>query len=100
MIYVTQLVYVRPGQEEAFDQFEEIAIPIIGKYNGRMTLRVRPDDGSFIEAGIEKPYEIHLVEFDSEEDFQRFVGDEERKKVLYLKDRAIRSSILIRGERL
>ncbi len=100
MIYITQLIYIQPGEEESFDQFEAIAIPIIAKYNGELLLRVRPDDRSFIEPGIERPYEIHLVRFDAEEDFQRFMRDEERKSVLHLKDRSIRSSVLIRGERL
>jgi uncharacterized protein (DUF1330 family) len=100
MIYITQLVYVIEGQEEIFHQFEEIAIPIIRKYNGRLTLRVRPDSESFIESNIEKPYEIHLVEFDTQEDFDQFKKDEERKTFLHLKEKSIRSSLLIQGKKL
>lgn len=100
MICITQLIYIEPGEEKSFDQFESIAIPIIAKYNGKLLLRVRPDDSSFIEPGVERPYEIHLVGFDAEEDFQRFMRDEERNSVLHLKDRSIKSSVLIRGERL
>ena len=44
MIYLTQLIYIKEGQEEVFHQFEDIAIPAISKYNGRLLLRVRPDD--------------------------------------------------------
>jgi hypothetical protein len=68
-----------------FHQFEEIAIPTILKYNGRLLLRVRPTGNTFIEHYIEKPHEIHLVEFDSEQDFDNFNQDEERKKYLHLK---------------
>ena len=100
MIYVLQLIYVKEGQEEIFDQFEDIAIPIISRYNGRLLLRVRPDENSFIENQIDKPYEIHLVEFDSERDFKNFTLDEERKKFLHLKDHSIRTSILIQGTKL
>lgn len=100
MIYITQLIYVIPGQESVFHQFEDIAIPLIAKYNGRLLLRVRPNDPSFVEHQIEKPYEIHLVEFGSEQDFENFKKDDERKKFLYLKEQSITSSILIQGSKL
>lgn len=100
MIYITQLIYVIEGQEEVFHQFEDMAIPIILKYNGRLTLRVRPENDAIIERSIEKPYEIHLVEFDTQEDFDNFKKDEERKKFLHLKEKSIQSSILIQGRSL
>ena len=49
MIFITQLVYTREGQENIFHQFEDIAIPVILKYNGRLLLRVRPTEDAFIE---------------------------------------------------
>ena len=100
MIYVTQLIYVIAGQENVFHQFEDVAIPIISKYNGRLLLRVRPANDSYIENQIDKPYEIHLVEFDSEQDFKNFMLDEERKKFLHLKEQSIKASVLIQGTKL
>jgi uncharacterized protein (DUF1330 family) len=100
MIYITQLIYIIAGQENIFHQFEDIAIPIISKYNGRLLLRVRPSENSFIEHPIDRPYEIHLVEFDTEQDFENFKQDEERKKFLHLKEQSIRGSILIQGNKL
>ncbi|MBU2907477.1 hypothetical protein KO529_21935 [Arenibacter algicola] len=100
MIYITQLIYVIAGQEEIFHQFEDIAIPIILKYNGRLTLRIRPSEESIIEKNMEKPYEIHLVEFNTQEDFDNFKKDEERRKFLHLKEKSIKSSILIQGTKL
>ncbi|MBM1106201.1 hypothetical protein JQC67_08640 [Aurantibacter crassamenti] len=100
MIYITQLIYIIEGQEEVFHQFEEMAIPTILKYNGRLTLRIRPQNDSVIERNIEKPYEIHLVEFDSQADFDNFKNDEERKKFLHLKEQSIKSSIMIQGTKL
>ena len=100
MIHITQLIYIVPGQEKVFDQFESIAIPIIAKYNGRLLFRVRPTDHAFIEHSIDKPYEIHLVEFDAEQDFENFKKDEERKKFLHLKEQSIKESILIYGRKL
>lgn len=100
MIYITQLIYLKPGQEAVFDEFEAIAIPIISKYNGKMLLRIRPTEENFIEGDMERPYEIHLTEVESEADLQNFMQDEERKKFLHLKEESIRSAILYKGERL
>ncbi len=100
MIYITQLIYLIAGQEKIFDQFEDIAIPIIAKYNGRLLVRVRPTENSFIGPSSDKPYEIHLVEFDTEQDFENFKKDEERKKFLHLKEQSIKASILIQGTKL
>lgn len=100
MIYITQLIYIQQEQEKVFHEFEDVAIPIISKYNGRLLLRIRPQENSFIENKIDKPYEIHLVEFDNEEDFKNFMHDEERKKFLHLKERSVKSSILFKGTEL
>jgi uncharacterized protein (DUF1330 family) len=100
MIYITQLIYIKGDQEMVFHQFEDIAIPIIAKYNGQLLLRVRPETNSYIEVSIEKPYEIHLIQFESEDDFQQFMQDPERKKFLHLKEQSIRSAILIKGQTL
>lgn len=100
MIYITQLIYLIAGQEPVFDQFEDIAIPLISKYNGRLLFRVRPEEHSFIEHHIDRPYEIHLVEFDTEQDFENFKQDEERKRFLHLKEQSIKASILIQGTKI
>ena len=100
MIYITQLIYLIPGKEKIFNEFEDIAIPVISRYNGRLLLRIRPDDNSFIEYHTDKPYEIHLVSFESEQDFENFKQDKERKEYLHLKEQSIKASILIQGTKL
>lgn len=98
MIYITQLIYIKENEELVFNQFEEIAIPIISKYNGQLLLRTRPEANSYIEANIEKPYEIHLISFGSDDDFRQFLQDPERKRFLHLKEQSIRSVMLIKGQ--
>lgn len=100
MYYITQLIYIQEGKEQTFDEFENFAIPIIAKYGGKLLLRLRPDKNAFIEHHIEKPYEMHLVEFNTEEDFNLFMKDEERKSFLNLKEASIRSVWLIVGNRI
>jgi hypothetical protein len=97
MIYITQLIYIKEGQEAAFYQFEQVALPLIAKYNGNLMLRVQPTK---LEGSMETPFEIHLVSFETEEDFLRFMQDEERKKFLHLKEQVIRSVVLLRGTAL
>lgn len=97
MIYITQLIYIKEGKEEIFDQFESVAIPLISRYNGTLLLRLRPPAEAYIEAAVEKPYEIHLVSFEAEDDFRAFMMDEERKKFLHLKEDSIRLSQIIKG---
>jgi hypothetical protein len=101
MIYITQLIYINEGQEDAFNEFEAKAIPIIANYKGELVLRVRPEENAFIEIGsIEKPYEIHLVSFPFEENFNAFLADEERKSFFHLKEKSIKASFLIKGKKL
>lgn len=99
-LYFTQLIYIKEGQEATFHQFEDVAIPLISKYNGQLLLRVRPSEQNFVESTIEHPYEIHLVEFPSDDDFQNFMRDEARKKFLHLKEQSIKSVWLIKGEKM
>lgn len=90
MIYITQLIYINEGKQKLFHQFEKIAIPTILKYNGRLTLRIRPDEKSVVENNIEIPYEIHLVEFNNQHDFDNFKQDKKRKKFLHLKKKLLK----------
>ena len=101
MIYFTQLIYVNEGQEAVFHEFENVAIPLIAKYNGQLLLRVRPTDNAFIDEQLmEKPYEIHFVSFETEQDFRAFSQDESRKQFLHLKNQSVRAAILIQGVKL
>lgn len=99
MIFIIQLVYIKEGQEKVFDQFEEIAIPAIPKYNGKLLLRLRPGENNFIEYHIEKPYEIHIATFATGQDFENFKHDDERKKFLHLKEQSIKSVLMIKGNK-
>lgn len=100
VVFITQLIYILDGQEAVFDQFEAIAIPAISKYNGRLLFRVRPREDAYIESNIENPYEIHLVEFETDNDFADFMQDEERKRFLHLKEQSIKSVLLFKGAKL
>lgn len=98
MIYFTQLIYVVPGREAEFHAFEEIAIPAMAQYGGKLLMRIRPDRGSFIAGEEEPPYEIHLVSFEDEAGFQGFTGNEARRRAMHLKETSVSRIVLIRGQ--
>lgn len=100
MIYITQFIYIKEGQESVFNEFESFAIPIISKYGGELELRTRPQKESKNEGTMETPYEIHLVSFPSEQNFQAFLKDKERNKYVHLKEQSIKTITLIKGEKI
>jgi hypothetical protein len=97
MIYITQMIYVHEGREEDLQQFEEIVLPRLSRYSGELILRLRPDPATNLGGSAEVPYEIHLLRFESEDDLSRYMQDGERARWLYLKERSVRSSLLIKG---
>lgn len=100
MIYITQLIYIKPGQEKVFHAFEEVAIPLIARYKGELVLRVRPEPSNIIDGTGSAPYEIHLVTFQAEEDFAAFAKDPERAKFLHLKEASVERILLVKGRML
>jgi hypothetical protein len=99
MIYLNQLIFIRDGKEAIFHEFEDFVMPLIGQHNGRIIYRLRPDPHNFID-GEERPYEIHFISFDSEEDFERYMKDDRRMEHVHLKNESVRSSWMVKGVRL
>lgn len=97
MLYFTQLIYLKPGKETVFDAFEAVALPLIAKHNGQLLLRVRPAPAAFLEGEASPPYEIHLVSFPTDQDFEEFGKDPERTAVLHLKNESVDRIVLIKG---
>ncbi|MFZ1807990.1 MAG: DUF1330 domain-containing protein [Cyclobacteriaceae bacterium] len=100
MIYLTQLIFVKKGQEEKFLEFERFAIPLMEKYNGKMLYRLRPEAAHFIDESKELPYEMHFVSFDSEEDLTEFMKDDSRLEFIHLKDESVKSILIVKGEKM
>ncbi len=100
MIYLTMMIFIKEGKEVVFHQFEDLALPILKDYNGKLIYRIRPTKETFVSNEKELPYEIHFISFDSEQDFVNFAKDERRKEFLHLRDDSIRESILIKGTKI
>ncbi len=100
MIYLTQLIYINKGKEKIFQEFEDFAIPLMEKYDGKMVYRIRPTEGSFIITEEDNPYEIHIISFTSQQKLEDFMADKSRLKFLPLKEDAVKSTILIKGQKI
>ena len=97
MLYYTQIIFLKEGMENSFNLFEEKVIPLLGKHKGKLLYRIRPNKDSIIE-GIDKPYEIHIVEFQTKSDFESYANDKERLKHMNLKDQSVEKIQLIEGK--
>lgn len=97
MLYVTQLVYLHPGKEDAFHEFEDTVLPLLEKYEGELLLRLRPDATSVIAGSLEGPYEVHLIRFPNEAALSAYARDETRERVLSLKNESVRATLLVKG---
>ena len=100
MIYITQLIFVKEGKEAIFHEFEDFAIPLMEKYKGRIIHRVRPPAESFIDSSEKTPYEIHFLSFDSEQDLNDFLNDDERLNFIHLKEESVESIFLVKGKKM
>ncbi len=97
MYYYTQLIFIKKGQEQTFNLFEDKVLPLLKKHNGVLLYRARLNKKSIIESLIGNPYELHIISFASKEDFISYKNDDERIQYLYLKETSIEKAILIEG---
>ena len=100
MIYITQLIYLKHGKEDVFHEFENFAIPLMERYNGKIIYRIRPTQENFVDLKNEPPYEIHFMSFESENDLKEFMSDDSRLQFIHLKNESIESIFLVKGKKM
>jgi antibiotic biosynthesis monooxygenase (ABM) superfamily enzyme len=95
---ITQLIFINPGEEKTFLEFEDNVLPLLKNYGGELVYRARPDKDSFAGAYDELPYEIHILAFDSKQDFENYMASEERKAFMHLKEISVKKAVIMKGE--
>ncbi len=100
MIYYTQLIFIKEGQEASFHTFEDHVLPLLKRHNGELLYRVRPPQPAVIETTVGHPYEIHLVTFASRTDFESYRDDPDRLHYMPLKEQSTSRAMLIEGQAL
>ncbi len=96
---LTQLFYVHPGHEAEFGAFEDAVLPILARHGGALLLRLRPGPEAMLGGALEPPYEVQLVEFATDDGLAAYLADDDRQRVLHLKDASVREVWVARGER-
>src|SRR5262245_59900536 len=94
-IILVASLFIHPGREVEFRQFEQEAARIMGKYGGRIERVIRPTASPSSDS---LPYEIHIVSFPSIERFDAYREDTELAQLATLRQTAIARTELIIGE--
>jgi uncharacterized protein (DUF1330 family) len=97
MLFYTQLVFIKEDKELLFQSFEDNVLPLLSRHNGKLLYRVRPDKENVIETAIEYPYEVHLISFETKDDFVAYANDKERQQYLAMKNESVAKVMLIEG---
>jgi len=97
MIYYTQLIFIKPGQELEFHAFEDVVLPLLANHHAELVYRIRPNKSAFIAGSGELPYEIHLVTFNNKTDFESYRDDPRRLAAIEMKNRSVEKIVLIEG---
>ena len=88
-------LFIHPGREIEFRQFETEAARIMKKYGGQITQVIRPTAAG--QPGF-SPHEIHIVSFPSLESFEAYRGDPNLATLAPLRQAAIARTEVIMGE--
>lgn len=100
MLYYTQIIFIKEGQQDTFHAFEDRVLPLLQRHHGELLYRVRPDKANVIATRWGHPYEIHVVSFQSRQDFESYRDDKERLQQMPLKEASIEKALLIEGNLL
>jgi uncharacterized protein (DUF1330 family) len=88
-------LFIHPGRELEFRQFETEAARIMRKYGGRVERVIRPTVSGQLESS---PHEVHIVSFPGLGQFEAYRGDTELAKLAPLRQAAIARTEVIIGE--
>ncbi|MBI3245739.1 MAG: NIPSNAP family protein [Deltaproteobacteria bacterium] len=94
-IILVASLFIHPGHEAEFRQFETEAARIMRKYGGRIERVIRPH--ASVPLGS-SPHEIHIVSFPSMAQFEAYRKDGDLAKCTPLRQSAIARTEIIIGE--
>jgi antibiotic biosynthesis monooxygenase (ABM) superfamily enzyme len=89
-------LYLHPGREAEFAQFETAAAAIMQRYGGTIERRI----GVAPSSGENLPYEVHILSFSDERSFQEYRTDPDLEALRDLRALAIRETVLWFGTEL
>ncbi len=85
-VTIVATLYIHPGREAEFKQFETAAESIMRRYGGRLERRIG------FPTGLDQPHEVHLVTFPNQQAFEKYRADADLQALADLRGRAIRQT--------
>jgi len=95
-LIIVAALFINPGHENEFEQFERAAESIMHRYGGCLERRIGFSSG----ANPEQPHEVHIVSFPDNRSFERYRTDPELQAIAELRTRAIRQTTIWIGSDL
>jgi uncharacterized protein (DUF1330 family) len=83
---IVAALFIHPGREREFEEFETAADAIMLRHGGRIERRI----GFAPSADPAQPHEVHLVSFPDQQSFERYRSDPDLQALAELRARAIR----------
>jgi uncharacterized protein (DUF1330 family) len=93
---IVAALFIHPGREAEFEQFETAAESIMRRYGGRIERRI----GLAASADTNQPHEVHIVTFPDRQSFERYRADTDLQALAQLRARAIRDTTIWIGSDL
>jgi uncharacterized protein (DUF1330 family) len=93
---IVAALFIHPGREAEFEQFETAAESIMQRYGGRLERRM----GFPAVADSNQPQEVHIVTFPDQQSFDRYRTDGDLQALAELRARAIRHTTVWIGSDL
>jgi uncharacterized protein (DUF1330 family) len=92
---IVAALFINPGRENEFAQFETAAESIMRGHGGSLERRI----GFAPSANADQPHEVHILTFPDEASFARYRADADLQALAELRTRAIRhTTIWIGGD--
>jgi uncharacterized protein (DUF1330 family) len=93
---IVAALFIHPGREREFEEFETAADAIMRRYGGRVARRI----GVTPSVDPAQPHEVHIVTFPDQQSFERYRADTTLQALAELRARAIRQTTLWVGSDL
>lgn len=87
-------LWIHPGQEGAFEAFEQEAVRRMARHGGRIDSAVRVDNPG---GSADAPYEIHVVSFPNAGSVAAYAGDPETLGLLVRRNAIISRTVVVTG---
>ena len=96
-LFVTQLIFLREGQRESFEEYEDAVIPLLEKYRGQLMYRIKCHE-DYVQCRLnEMPHEIHIISFPNQAALKNYLEDPKRQELANLREGIVRQDLSILG---